>query len=153
MDIVCKSGKPLKAVMLYKVMKKKGIELDVVAYNTVIRDIGILDGVDTSIRILKEMIELGCQPNVVTYNMVLKLYCEVGKYRDMISRPVLTIWKKIEEHGVSPDEFVYNALIDALVQKGMIDMARMYDEEMFKKGLSAKPRAELESKPATVTRS
>ncbi|KAK9282403.1 hypothetical protein L1049_005320 [Liquidambar formosana] len=52
----------------------------------------------------------------------------------------------MEEHGCSPDEFAYNVLIDALVQKGMLDMARKYDEEMLAKGLSAKPRAELGTK-------
>lgn len=49
----------------------------------------------------------------------------------------------MENHGLSPNEFAYNALIDALVEKGMIDMARKYDEEMLAKGLSAKLRPEL----------
>ncbi|KAK8989941.1 hypothetical protein V6N11_064354 [Hibiscus sabdariffa] len=43
MDIMCKSGKPWKAVKLYKEMKKKGMKLDVVVYNTVIRAIGVSD--------------------------------------------------------------------------------------------------------------
>ncbi|KAJ0074880.1 hypothetical protein Patl1_34666 [Pistacia atlantica] len=83
MDIVCKSGKPWKAVKLFKEVKKKGIEMDVVA------------------------------------------------------------WKKL---GCSPDEFAYNALIDALIQKGMLDMAKKYDDEMLAKGLSPRPRAELGTK-------
>ncbi|GFQ02692.1 pentatricopeptide repeat-containing protein at1g80550 mitochondrial [Phtheirospermum japonicum] len=205
MDIQCKSRKPWKAVKLYKEMKKKGIKLDVVAYNTVIRALGLSEGVDVAVRLYKEMIELQCEPNVVTFNTIIKLLCENGRYREahkvfdlmtkkgckpnivtyhcffmslekpneilklfdrMIEsgvrpkmdtyvmlmkkfgrwgflRPVLLVWKKMEEHGLSPDEFAYNALIDVLVQKGLVDMARKYDEEMLAKGLSAKPRAEL----------
>ena len=49
----------------------------------------------------------------------------------------------MEDHGLSPNEFAYNALIDVLVEKGMIDMARKYYEEIFDKGLLAKLRPEL----------
>lgn len=208
MDIQCKSGKPWKAVKLYKDLKKKGIKLDVVAYNTVIRAVGLCDGVDVAVRLYREMMELGVEPNVVTFNIILKFLCENGRIReaykvldkmtsggclpDVITyhclfgclekpreilelfdrmfesgvrprmdtyvllmrkfgrwgflRPVFVVWKKMEEHGLSPDEFAYNALIDALLQKGMIDMARKYDEEMLAKGLSAKPRTELGTK-------
>ncbi|XP_071699515.1 pentatricopeptide repeat-containing protein At1g80550, mitochondrial-like [Rutidosis leptorrhynchoides] len=204
-DIQCKSGKPWKAVKLYKEMKKKGIKLDVVAYNTVIRAIGVSEGVDVAVHLGREMLESGCEPNVVTYNTIMKLLCENGRVREaykvfdkmfkrrcapnvityhcifrclekpneilglldrMIEsgvsptldtyvlllrkfgrwgflRPVFIVWKKMEEHGLSPNEFAYNALIDALVEKGMIDMARKYDEEMLAKGLSAKLRPEL----------
>lgn len=56
------------------------------------------------------------------------------------------VWKAMEEHGVSPDSFAYNAMIDALLQKGMVELAKKYDEEMLEKGLSAKPRKELGTK-------
>ncbi|KZV32618.1 pentatricopeptide repeat-containing protein mitochondrial [Dorcoceras hygrometricum] len=82
MDIQCKSGKPWKAVKLYKEMKKKRIQLDVVAYNTVIRAIGTSEGVDMAVSLYKEMIELGCEPNVVTFNTILKQLCENGRYKE-----------------------------------------------------------------------
>ncbi|CAD5317758.1 unnamed protein product [Arabidopsis thaliana] len=50
MDIMCKSGKPWKAVKLYKEMKSRRMKLDVVAYNTVIRAIGASQGVEFGIR-------------------------------------------------------------------------------------------------------
>ncbi|XAR69040.1 hypothetical protein NMG60_11000492 [Bertholletia excelsa] len=208
MDIMCKRGKPWKAVELYKEMKKKGIQLDVVAYNTVLQAMGRSEGVDFSIRLYREMKELGVEPNVVTCNTIIKLLCENGriaeaykvldqmrvrgcapnvityhsifgyleKPKDIFKlfdrmkitgvrptmdtyvmlmrkfgrwgflRPVFFLWEKMEEHGLSPDGHAYNALIDALIQKGMVDMARKYDEEMLAKGLSAKPRAELGAK-------
>lgn len=214
MDIMCKSGKPWKAVNLYKEMKKKGIRLDVVAYNTVIHAIGLSEGVDCSVRVFREMRDLGCKPNVVTYNTIIKLFCQSGRYKNayemldrmhdwgcepnvitytcifrslekpreilqlfdkMIEsgvhpsmdtyvmllrkfgrwgflRPVFIVWKKMEKLGCSPDASAYNALIDALVEKGMVDMARKYDEEMLAKGLSAKPRAELGQSAGSLDR-
>ncbi|XP_021723479.1 pentatricopeptide repeat-containing protein At1g80550, mitochondrial-like [Chenopodium quinoa] len=205
MDVQCKCGKPWKALKMYKDMRRMRMQLDVVAYNTVIHAIGLKEGVDFSIRMLREMKELGCQPNVVTYNTVLKLLCENGRMKeaygmlyqmrkmgcepDVISyhcffrclvrpkemlrlfekmlesgvtprmdtyvmlmrkfgrwgflRPVYIVWDKMKELGCSPNEAAYNALIDALLQKGMVDNARQYDEEMLAKGLSAKPRVEL----------
>ena len=189
-------------------MKKKGIKLDVVAYNTVIRALGLSEGVDFSIRVFRNMKDLGCEPNVVTYNTIIKLLCENGRYREAFAilakmpergcepdvityhcffaclekpkeilrlfdrmigsgvrprmdtyvmlmrkfgrwgflRPIFVVWKKMEELRCSPNESAYNALIDALVDKGMLDMAWMYDEEMLAKGLSAKPREELGTK-------
>lgn len=56
------------------------------------------------------------------------------------------IWKMMEESGLSPDSFAYNAFIDALLQKGLIEMEKKFDQEMFSKGLSPKPRKELETK-------
>ncbi|KAI4329377.1 hypothetical protein L6164_021646 [Bauhinia variegata] len=213
MDILCKSGKPWKAVKLYKEMKRKGMKMDVVVYNIVIRAIGISEGVDFSLRVLREMRELGLKPTIVTYNTVIRLLCENHRYEEAIAtvdkmrkeglepnaityncfftcmmkpgeiltlfdkmiesgvrpsmdtyvllmrkfgrwgflRPVFHVWKKMEQLGCSPDESAYNALIDALVEKGLVDIAKKYDEEMLAKGLSSKPRKELGTKLVTVT--
>ncbi|KAL1198583.1 Pentatricopeptide repeat-containing protein [Cardamine amara subsp. amara] len=205
MDIMCKSGKPWKAVKLYKEMKSKRMKLDVVAYNTVIRAIGVSQGVEFGIRVFREMRERGCEPNVATHNTIIKLLCEDGKMKDaygmlndmpkkgcqpdsitymclfarlekpseilslfgrmirsgvrpkmdtyvMLMRkferwgflqPVLYVWKTMKESGDTPDSAAYNAVIDALIQKGMLDMAREYEEEMIERGLSPRRRPEL----------
>ncbi|KAJ0231729.1 Pentatricopeptide repeat-containing protein [Hirschfeldia incana] len=205
MDIMCKSGKPWKAVNLYKEMKRKRIKLDVVAYNTVIRAIGASQGVDFGVRVFREMKERGCEPNVATHNTVIKLLCEEGRVRDaygmlnempkrgcqpdsitymcffarmekpgeilslfgrmirsgvrprmdtyvMLMRkferwgflqPVLHVWKTMKESGDTPDSAAYNAMIDALIQKGMLEMAKEYEDEMVERGLSPRRRPEL----------
>ncbi|KAF7814452.1 pentatricopeptide repeat-containing protein [Senna tora] len=208
MDILCKSGKPWKAVKLYKQMKEKRMKLDVVIYNIAIRAIGLSQGVDFSINLFREMRDLGFQPTVVTYNTVIRLLCDNFKYKDALVmldtmrndgcqpnaisyqfifacmekpgeilnlfdrmvesgvrpsmdtyvmlmrkfgrwgflRPVFIMWKKMEGLGCSPDASAYNALIDALVEKGLTNTARKYDEEMLAKGLSSRPRKELGTK-------
>lgn len=208
MDILCKSGKPWKAVKLFKILKSKGIKLDVVIYNIVIRAIGLSQGVDSSIRVFREMKDLGLNPTIVTYNTIIRLLCDSYRYKEALTllhtmpkngchpntvsyhcffaslekpreilalfdrmiesgvrpsmdtyvmlmkkfgrwgflRLVFMVWNKMEELGCSPDASAYNALIDALVEKGLIDMARKYDEEMLAKGLSPRPRKELGTK-------
>ena len=79
MDIQCKSGKPWKAVKLYKEMKKKGIELDVVAYNTLVHATGRSEGIDFVIRLYHEMMEFGCAPNVVTCNTIINVLYKNGR--------------------------------------------------------------------------
>lgn len=208
MDVLSKSGKPWKAIKLYKEMKRSKWVLDVVVYNTVIQAAGLAEGPDRAVRVLREMMDEGCQPNVASFNTVIKMLCREGRVREGYSflhqmrkkecepnvityhcffqyctrpneilwlfermvesgcrprmdtyvmlmkkfgrwgflRPVFMVWKAMEEHGVSPDAFAYNAMIDALLQKGMVELARKYDEEMLEKGLSAKPRKEFGTK-------
>lgn len=164
------------AIRLYREMMELGCEPNVVTYNTIIKLLCENGRVREAYKVLDQMRVKGCAPNVITYHSVfgylekpreiLKLFDgmrgngvsprmdtyvmlmrKFGRWGFL--RPVFDVWKKMEEHGLSPDEHAYNALIDALVQKGMVDMARKYDQEMLEKGLSAKPRAELGTKLAS----
>ncbi|XP_052182415.1 pentatricopeptide repeat-containing protein At1g80550, mitochondrial [Diospyros lotus] len=160
------------AIRLYRQMKETGrCEPNVVTHNTIIKLLGENGRVREAYKVFDEMHAKGCEPNIITYHSIFR-YLE--KPREILNlfdrmlgsgivptmdtyvmlmrrfgrwgflRPVLDVWKKMEGHGLSPNDHAYNALIDALVQKGMVDMARKYDQEMLAKGLSAKPRIELE---------
>lgn len=87
------------------------------------------------------MIESGVRPRMDTYVMLMRKFGRWG-----FLRPVFVLWEKMEQLGCSPDKCAYDALIDVLIQKGMLDMARMYDEEMLAKELSPKLREELGTK-------
>ncbi|XP_059642195.1 pentatricopeptide repeat-containing protein At1g80550, mitochondrial-like [Cornus florida] len=161
------------AIWLFREMIELGCEPNVVTYNTIVKLLCENGRVREAYKVLDQMSKKGCAPNVITYHClfgylekpreILKLFDRMigsgvcprmdtyvmlmrkfGRWGFL--RPVFIVWKKMEEHGLSPDEFAYNALIDALVQKGMVNMARKYEEEMLAKGLSAKPRAELGTK-------
>ncbi|XP_011073371.1 pentatricopeptide repeat-containing protein At1g80550, mitochondrial [Sesamum indicum] len=160
------------AVRLYKEMIELGCQPNVVTFNTILKLLCENGRYREAHKVLNLMTKKGCQPDIVTYHcffVCLEKPCEILKLFDrMIGsgvrprmdtyvmlmrkfgrwgflRPVFLVWKKMAEHGLSPDEFAYNALIDALLQKGLVDMARKYDEEMLMKGLSAKPKAELQT--------
>ena len=116
-------------------MSKRGCVPNVITYHCIFR---CLEKPNEILGLLDRMIESGVCPSMDTYVLLLRKFGRWG-----FLRPVFIVWEKMEKHGLSPNEFAYNALIDALVEKGMIDMARKYDEEMLAKGLSPKLRPEL----------
>ncbi|XP_010256395.1 PREDICTED: pentatricopeptide repeat-containing protein At1g80550, mitochondrial [Nelumbo nucifera] len=161
------------AMRLYREMLDLGCNPNVVTYNTIIKLLCQSGRIREAYKLLDQMPKKGCVPNVITYHCffgslnrpkeILKLFDIMIKggvrprmdtYVMLMSkfgrwgflRPVFLVWDKMKEHGCTPDACAYNALIDALVQKGMIEMARKYDEEMMERGLSCKPRRELGTK-------
>ncbi|XP_054782611.1 pentatricopeptide repeat-containing protein At1g80550, mitochondrial-like [Prosopis cineraria] len=153
-------------------MKDLGFEPSLVTYNTVIKLLCDNFRYKQALEMLDTMRKNGCQPNAISYHF---FFACMEKPRDILTlfykmigsgirpsmdtyvmlvrkfgrwgflRPVFLVWEKMEELGSSPDASAYNALIDALVEKGLLDLARKYDEEMLTKGLSSRPRKELET--------
>ncbi|KAF8407191.1 hypothetical protein HHK36_006318 [Tetracentron sinense] len=138
LKLLCQSGRMRQAYVLLDQMAEKGCDPNVITYHCFF---GWLNKPKEILKLFERMIQSGVRPRMDTYVMLIRKFGRWG-----FLRPVFVVWKKMEEHGCSPDEFAYNALIDVLVQKGMVEMARKYDEEMLAKGLSAKPRKELGTK-------
>lgn len=138
--LLCENGRMREAYRMLDEMPKTDILPNVLTYHCFFR---CLEKPKEILWLFDRMIESGVQPSMDTYVMLMRKFGRWG-----FLRPVFIVWKKMEKLGCSPNEFAYNALIDALIQKGMVDMARKYDEEMLAKGLSAKPREELGTKLA-----
>ncbi|KAK1420130.1 hypothetical protein QVD17_21478 [Tagetes erecta] len=133
--LLCENGRVREAYKVLDKMCKRKCVPNVITYHCIFR---CLEKPNEILALFDRMIENGVSPSMDTYVMLIRKFGRWG-----FLRPVFIVWKKMEDHGLSPNEFAYNALIDALVEKGMIDMARRYDEEMLAKGLSAKLRPEL----------
>ncbi|XP_028784986.1 pentatricopeptide repeat-containing protein At1g80550, mitochondrial-like [Neltuma alba] len=158
------------SIELFREMEYLGLEPTIVTYNTVIKLLCDSNRHEEALVILDTMRKNGCQPNAVSYHFlfdcmkkpgeILALFDRMIESGDRPSmdtyvmlmrkfggwgylRPVFAVWKKMEELGCRPDASAYNAMIDALVKKGLMDMARKYDEEMLAKGLSPRPRKEV----------
>jgi pentatricopeptide repeat protein len=136
--LFCKEGRFKEGYAFVQQMHKAGCKPDVLTYHCFFQ---YLSRPQEVLGLFEKMLERGCKPRMDTYVMLIKRFGRWG-----FLRPVFTVWKAMEEQGHSPDAFAYNALIDALLQKGMVDLARKYDEEMLAKGLSPKPRKELGTK-------
>ncbi|XP_039118607.1 pentatricopeptide repeat-containing protein At1g80550, mitochondrial-like [Dioscorea cayenensis subsp. rotundata] len=133
--LLCGDGRINEGYAFFEQMRKKGCDPNVITYHCFFRN---LNRPKEILWLFDRMVNTGCRPRMDTYVMLMNKFGRWG-----FLRPVLLVWKAMEEHGCSPDAFAYNALIDALLQKGMVDIARKYDEEMLAKGLSPKPRKEL----------
>ncbi|CAO2841810.1 unnamed protein product [Amaranthus hypochondriacus] len=139
--LLCENGRISEAYEMLHQMRKKGCLPDVITYHCFFR---CLVKPKEMLRLFERMLESGVTPRMDTYVMLMRKFGRWG-----FLRPVFIIWDKMKELGCSPNDAAYNALIDALLQKGMVDMARKYDEEMLSKGLSPKPREELGTKSAS----
>lgn len=137
LKLLCENGRYREAHKVLNLMMKKGCQPDIVTYHCFFTS---LEKPREILKFFDRMMESGIRPRIDTYVMLMRKFGRWG-----FLRPVVHLWEKMGEHGLSPDESAYNALIDALLQKGLVDMARKYDEEMLLKGLSAKPRAEFVS--------
>ncbi|XP_051150631.1 pentatricopeptide repeat-containing protein At1g80550, mitochondrial [Andrographis paniculata] len=136
LKLLCENGRYREAREMLNSMTKAGCEPNVVTYHCFFI---CLEKPREILKLLGRMQESGVRPRVDTYVIIMRKFGRWG-----FLRPVLHFWKKMTDHGLSPDVCAYNALIDALLQKGLVDMARKYEEEMLSKGLSAKRRAELQ---------
>lgn len=134
--LLCESGRFGEAYEILNKMSHMGCPPDVVTFHCIF---GCLNKPDEILRLFDRMVESGVRPRTDTYVMLMRKF---GKWGFL--RPVLSLWNTMEEHGCCRDQHAYNALIDALVDKGMMDMARRYDKEMAEKGLSSKPRVASE---------
>ncbi|XP_047318367.1 pentatricopeptide repeat-containing protein At1g80550, mitochondrial-like [Impatiens glandulifera] len=137
-NLLCQNRRFREAHNLFVEMSKRGYSPNVVTYQSFF---AYLEKPMQILKLFDEMIVNGVRPRLDTYVLLMRKFGKLG-----FLRPVFLVWKKMEQHGPSPDNHTYNALIDALLHKGLIDMAKKYDDEMLAKGLSAKPRVELDAK-------
>ncbi|KAG0473420.1 hypothetical protein HPP92_015277 [Vanilla planifolia] len=133
--LLCVEGKLGEGYAFLEKMRKNGCEPNVITYHCLFR---YSSRPQQILWLFERMLVTGCHPRMDTYVMLIKKFGRWG-----FLRPVFMVWKAMEEHGCSPDAFAYNAFIDALLQKGMVEMAKKYDQEMIAKGLSPKPRQEF----------
>ncbi|KAF7826647.1 pentatricopeptide repeat-containing protein [Senna tora] len=142
------------SINLFREMRDLGFQPTVVTYNTVIRLLCDNFRYKDALVMLDTMRNDGCQPNAISYQFFFTCIEKPGEILNLFDRmvesgvrpsmetyvmlmrkfgrwgflrPVFIMWKKMEELGCSPNASTYNALIDALVEKGLIDIARKYD--------------------------
>lgn len=139
--LFCDDGRMKEAGDVIREMRKRGCQPNVITYNCFFRS---LVEPKKILRLFEEMIDGGLRPGLDTYVMLLRKFGNWG-----FLRPAFIVWDTMQRFCCSPDVSAYNALIDVLVQKGMIDMAKKYDQEMLAKELAAKPRVELGTKEAS----
>ncbi|XP_068660127.1 pentatricopeptide repeat-containing protein At1g80550, mitochondrial [Aristolochia californica] len=136
--LLCESGRIRDAYRYLDQIRKNGCNPNCITYHCFFK---YLSRPKEILQLFERMLESGPTPRMETYVMLIKKFGRWGFLQD-----VFLVWKRMQDQGLSPDGFAYNAMIDALLQKGMVEMARQFDEEMLDKGLSAKPRRELGTK-------
>lgn len=117
---------------VYDEMVKKGIELSIVTYNTLIdacARCGRMEHVDD---ILSDMNKHSIKPNVITFSTMLKGHCQMGSIQTAFS--VLENMKR--DTKLKPDEIMYNSLLDGCAQNNLVDEGLGLLKEMQAEGVT-----------------
>jgi pentatricopeptide repeat protein len=77
------------------------------------------------------MLESGCQPDVVTYNVKAAYYGLHGKVEE-----ILEVMAEMEAAGVKPDTITYNYLMTSYCKNGKVEDAKALFYSLGEKGCS-----------------
>ena len=108
------------AMWLFSEMRNSGCRPDTSVYNALIT--AHLHSKDKAKSLTKALAYFEkmksierCQPNVVTYNIILRAFAQARNVNQ-----VNALFKDLEESIVSPDIYTYNGVLDAYGKNGMI---------------------------------
>ncbi|KAH7529163.1 hypothetical protein FEM48_Zijuj05G0155300 [Ziziphus jujuba var. spinosa] len=115
----------------YWLKQQPGFKHDGHTYTTMVGILGRARQFGAINRLLHQMVEEGCQPNVVTYNRLIHSYGRANYLRE-----ALNVFNQMQDAGCEPDRVTYCTLIDIHAKAGFLDIAlRLYDR-MQEAGLS-----------------
>ncbi|KAH8507844.1 hypothetical protein Peur_049849 [Populus x canadensis] len=119
-SVMGKKGQTRMAMWLFSEMRNSGCRPDTSVYNALIT--AHLHSKDKAKALTKALAYFEkmkgierCQPNVVTYNIILRAFAQARNVNQ-----VNALFKDLEESIVSPDIYTYNGVLDAYGKNGMI---------------------------------
>ncbi|XP_009588936.1 pentatricopeptide repeat-containing protein At1g74750-like isoform X1 [Nicotiana tomentosiformis] len=115
----------------YWLKRQPGFKHDGHTYTTMVGLLGRARQFGVINKLLEQMVEDGCQPNVVTYNRLIHSYGRANYLRE-----ALHVFNQMQEARVDPDRVTYCTLIDIHAKAGYLDVAMDLYERMQEAGLS-----------------
>ncbi|KAK1375190.1 hypothetical protein POM88_031383 [Heracleum sosnowskyi] len=112
--------------LFHKFYKDGFIGIVVYVYTSLITTCASNERYREAILIFKKMEEEGCKPTLITYNVILNVYWEIG----MPGKKITTIFDGMKSSGVALDAYTYNTLISSCRQWSLYEEAKQIFEEM-----------------------
>ncbi|GAA0161655.1 hypothetical protein LIER_39272 [Lithospermum erythrorhizon] len=79
--------------------------------------------------------DLGVEPNVISYNLVIKALCELKEFDS-----AMKLLEEMEESAICPDSVSYNTIFEAYHRENNLDEAEKLWRKMEEKGVIANAR-------------
>ncbi|CAH2051739.1 unnamed protein product [Thlaspi arvense] len=127
-NVLCKEGKLKKAKEVLRIMESFGVKPNIVTYNTLVQGYSLEGRIEGARMIIKEMKSKGFKPDLQTYNPILSWMCSEGRASEVL--------KEMKELGLVPNSVSYNILIRGCSNKGDLETAFAYRDEMMKEGFT-----------------
>ncbi|XVE84087.1 hypothetical protein DITRI_Ditri16bG0141100 [Diplodiscus trichospermus] len=134
MDGSFKNGDTVQALGYWDEMLQKNIQIDVVAYNVLIRGLCSSKNRDVAYGYLAEMLKTGLLPDVFTYNTLTSALFKEGKFDE-----ACYIHGVMSRMGVAPDQVSYKVIIQGLCAYGDNVKANKFLLSMLKKSIVPAP--------------
>ncbi|XP_021749771.1 pentatricopeptide repeat-containing protein At1g51965, mitochondrial-like [Chenopodium quinoa] len=130
-ESLCTAGKTVEAIDLLDKIHEKGIDTDIMMYNTVLSALGRSKQISHLHDLFEKMKRDGPPPDIFSYNILISSFGRVGKVDEAVK-----IFEQLEDSDFKPDIVSYNSLINCLGKNGDLDEAHMRFREMVEKGLN-----------------
>ncbi|KAL6501169.1 hypothetical protein OROHE_025032 [Orobanche hederae] len=86
---------------------------------------------DAARAIFRDLGSKGLEPDVVTYNILIKGCCQNGLLEE-----AQNLLSRMDESSLLPDEIIYNVIVRGHLRKHKVESASKFLEEMDAKGFS-----------------
>ncbi|KAF0901235.1 hypothetical protein E2562_038800 [Oryza meyeriana var. granulata] len=114
---------------------RTGWRVDTITFSPLLKGLCVHDRTTEAMDIaLRRMPDLGCTPNVFSYNILLKGLCDVNTSQQALD--LLHIMADDSRGGCPPNVMSYNTVINGLLREGQVDKAYCLFDEMLDQGIS-----------------
>eukprot|EP00392_Amoebophrya_sp_AT5.2_P011108 g11183.t1 len=119
------------ALMLFNEMKQERVAVNTITFNSMI-DVAVrAHDCDKAEELYRELEQThGIEPDLITYSTLIKGFCQIGHLEK-----ALTYMRHLRERGLSPDELVFNSLLDGCVKANDLQTGIRTFEELTSKEL------------------
>ncbi|CAG8438573.1 10626_t:CDS:1 [Funneliformis caledonium] len=129
-DVMCKRHDFSKASKFLGEMQKN-TPITKFVLNSIIRHKTLSENIDHAIRLYKQMISVGVEPDLYIYTSIISLATVSSKHSMAIK-----VFKELLEKGHKPNLYVYSALITSLVKAKKPQMAIRIFQQMVRDNVS-----------------
>jgi leucine-rich PPR motif-containing protein len=121
-----------KAFALLDEMAKKGLEPDILCYNTLIDGFCKSGDILHARKVFNIILDKGLVPDCMTYTALIDGNCKIGDITDAFD-----LYNEMLARGVVPDAYVYAALTAGCSNSADLEQAVFITEEMFVRGYAS----------------
>eukprot|EP00427_Karlodinium_veneficum_P020361 CAMPEP_0169108516 /NCGR_PEP_ID=MMETSP1015-20121227/25469_1 /TAXON_ID=342587 /ORGANISM="Karlodinium micrum, Strain CCMP2283" /LENGTH=610 /DNA_ID=CAMNT_0009170143 /DNA_START=70 /DNA_END=1902 /DNA_ORIENTATION=+ len=116
---------------VYEEMLGQKIQFSIVTFNTLLDACARSGDLVRIPALLESMTAQGLEPNLITYGIVIKGYCQENKLTE-----ALAVWESmVRTTKFQPDEIMYNTILDGCARKGLYERGMTLLSEMQQAGI------------------
>lgn len=116
---------------IYEEMIRQKVEFTTTTYNALLDVCARSGEISRAEPLLKQMVEQGLAPSVITYSTVIKAYCGANMLEQAFK-----LFEEMKSHtNLDPDEVTFNTLMDGCARYGLFDRGCEVLQEMRRTGI------------------